>query len=228
MKKPILALTCVVFSATSFAQMNNMMTNKTSQKNMEMHSMHHQKPTEFLSESHKEYSDINHQMHTGMDISFTGNADIDFLKGMIPHHQGAIDMAKTQLKHGQDGLLKTFTRKVIIDQEREVRSMKRHLEYLEKNYSGHKFNKSTVEFKKGNKKMHNEMNIDFTGNADIDFVKGMIPHHKGAVEMSNIVLKYGNSPFTRRIASGIINSQELEIFWMKRWLGRKNLVTLFS
>src|SRR6187455_352840 len=37
---------------------------------------------------------INMKMQGAMDIAFTGNADVDFLKGMIPHHAGAVDMAK--------------------------------------------------------------------------------------------------------------------------------------
>jgi uncharacterized protein (DUF305 family) len=32
-------------------------------------------------------------MHEGMDVALTGNADVDFMRGMVPHHQGAIDMA---------------------------------------------------------------------------------------------------------------------------------------
>ena len=40
---------------------------------------------------------INMKMHGAMDIAFTGNADVDFVKGMIPHHAGAVDMAKTVL-----------------------------------------------------------------------------------------------------------------------------------
>ena len=36
----------------------------------------------------------NDRMHKDMDIAFSGDADVDFLKGTIPHHQGAIDMAK--------------------------------------------------------------------------------------------------------------------------------------
>ena len=40
------------------------------------------------------------RMHSGMAINYTGNADIDFARGMIPHHQGAIDMAQVQLRHG--------------------------------------------------------------------------------------------------------------------------------
>ena len=38
---------------------------------------------------------INMKMHGAMDIAFTGNADVDFVNGMIPHHAGAVDMAKT-------------------------------------------------------------------------------------------------------------------------------------
>ena len=40
---------------------------------------------------------INAKMHATMDIAFTGDADVDFVKGMVPHHGGAIDMAKTVL-----------------------------------------------------------------------------------------------------------------------------------
>ena len=43
------------------------------------------------------FQGINAKMHKGMDIAFTGNTDVDFVKGMIPHHEGAVDMAKTVL-----------------------------------------------------------------------------------------------------------------------------------
>jgi len=43
---------------------------------------------------------INLKMHEKMDIAFTGDADADFVKGMIPHHQGAVDMAKTVIAFG--------------------------------------------------------------------------------------------------------------------------------
>ena len=36
---------------------------------------------------------INQKMHDGMDIAYTGNTDVDFVRGMIPHHQGAVDKA---------------------------------------------------------------------------------------------------------------------------------------
>ncbi|HEY8612608.1 MAG TPA: DUF305 domain-containing protein, partial [Roseomonas sp.] len=43
--------------------------------------------------STREFREANERMHQAMAIPYTGNADRDFLQGMIPHHQGAIDMA---------------------------------------------------------------------------------------------------------------------------------------
>ena len=57
-----------------------------------------------------EYQQANASMHKGMDIPFTGNADTDFVAGMIPHHQGAIDMARVELKYGNfNNVIATFT-----------------------------------------------------------------------------------------------------------------------
>ena len=58
----------------------------------------------------------------------------------------------------------------------------------------------------------------YTGNADIDFLAMMIPHHEGAVEMARQVLIHGRDPHTRRLAEDIIASQTIEIEGMKRRL----------
>ncbi len=69
------------------------------------------------------YHAINAKMHEGMDITFTGNADIDFVRGMIPHHQGAVDMAKTVLAFGKDPQIRKLAEEIIKAQESEIALM---------------------------------------------------------------------------------------------------------
>jgi len=73
---------------------------------------------------------INLKMHEGMDITFTGNTDVDFVKGMIPHHQGAIDMAKTVIAFGKDPAVKKLAEEIVKAQEGEIALMQ---EWLKKN-----------------------------------------------------------------------------------------------
>jgi len=80
---------------------------------------------------------------------------------------------------------------------------------------------STTAFEAANKKMHAAMPMDYTGNADIDFVRGMIPHHQGAVDTANIVLKYGKDPEIKKLATDIIAAQNKEIAWMQDWLKKQ-------
>jgi Domain of unknown function (DUF305) len=70
-------------------------------------------------------------------------------------------------------------------------------------------------------KMHQDMAMTFTGNPDIDFVKGMIPHHLAAVDMAKTVLAFGEDPDVKKVAEGVIKAQESEITWMKEWLKKQ-------
>jgi uncharacterized protein (DUF305 family) len=79
---------------------------------------------------------------------------------------------------------------------------------------------STAAFRAVNAKMHDGMNVPFTGNADYDFIQGMIPHHEGAVDMAKIVLKHGKDPQVKKLAREIIKAQDKEIAFMKAWLAK--------
>ena len=62
-------------------------------------------------------------MMRDMSLPYTGDPDVDFRVQMIPHHQGAIDMARVQLQYGSDPALRTMAEKIIADQEREIAEM---------------------------------------------------------------------------------------------------------
>lgn len=79
---------------------------------------------------------------------------------------------------------------------------------------------SSLAFHGINQKMHEGMSIAFTGNTDVDFVNGMIPHHQGAVDMAKVVLAFGKDPEIRKLAEAIIQAQESEIAMMRAWLKR--------
>ena len=69
--------------------------------------------------------------------------------------------------------------------------------------------------------MHSGMDITFTGDTDVDFARGMIPHHQGAIDMAQVILKYGKDPELRKLAEDIILAQEGEIAFMRKWLEKK-------
>jgi len=76
----------------------------------------------------KAFQAADHSMMSGMSgIEYTGNADHDFVTHMIPHHEGAVAMAKVELKYGKDAKLRALAKEIIASQDKEIAFMKRWL-----------------------------------------------------------------------------------------------------
>lgn len=179
------------------------------------------------SPSTKAYEAANSAMHKDMNITYTGDADVDFVAGMIPHHQGAVDMARVQLKYGKDEDLRELAQRIITWQEAEIGFMSQWLSGRTSNYRAKDADKkpSTIAYTEQMHAMHKDMAIDFTGNADIDFARGMIPHHQAAIDMAWTLKEYGMDTSLRKMASEVIRSQGQEIALMQEWLAKQPATT---
>lgn len=172
-------------------------------------------------------------MHHDMDIVYTGQIDTDFVRGMIPHHQGAIDMAEVELQYGKDETIKDLAHFIKVSQEGEIAFMHRWLERRglpePKCRECEPKGVASIEaFKQSMMVMHHNMNIAYSGDADVDFVCGMIPHHQGAIDMAEILRADGSDPEILKLATGIIRSQNSDIARMNGWLKSHNVTCKLS
>ena len=152
----------------------------------------------------------------------TKNIDVDFLVNMIPHHQGAIDSSKILLETTTNETLKTLANNIIQAQEKEIKEFTALVDELKAKNTDYS-DIDTVAFGDEAEKIMNDMMmemsmIEVSADNDIDFIKGMIPHHQGAVDASKRILAYTKDDKIKEIANRIIADQEKEIADMNNLL----------
>jgi hypothetical protein len=74
----------------------------------------------FLAENHAAMT----KMMDAMEVKPSGDVDADFVATMVPHHQGAIEMAQAQLRHGRNEQLRRIAQEIIVTQQEEIAAMR--------------------------------------------------------------------------------------------------------
>jgi len=170
-----------------------------------------------------EYTKMNASMLNKMksnmsNIPVSGNVNIDFLMGMIAHHQSAIDMSQSILKSAINPDIIKLANSIISNQTAEITKMENLLSSLKENYvpNSEKDEAYIEDYRETIAKMIKQMEIvPSSKNPEITFLKQMIHHHEGAIAMSKNVLKFSKNPQVKEIATNIITNQSAEIPIMK-------------
>lgn len=156
----------------------------------------------------------------GDEMSKAGNladADTAFAKGMIPHHIGAVEMAKVQLEFGKDETMRKLAQAIIDGQQSEIDLMNAWL--AGKDTTTQNPQAPHAKAYAAGKAQHEAMMAAINEpNPDVAFAKAMIPHHQGAIEMAKVQLQFGKDEKMKKLAQDIIKAQEPEIKLMQDWL----------
>lgn len=173
--------------------------------------------------SKHDHSQMNHgpMDHSKMDSS-PGAAEaphaLQFIDTMIAHHQGAVDMAMLADTRSQRDEMKKLAQAIIDEQRSEIAQMQ---EWRKKWFGDAKpaLNMDFPGMRTGMASMDTVKLAGLKANEfDVEFIRQMIPHHEGAIEMAKALKTDDNYAELQKLSASIIRSQSAEIEQMKSWL----------
>jgi uncharacterized protein (DUF305 family) len=142
-------------------------------------------------------------------------SDERFIDSMVPHHQGAIEMAEVALENTEHEEIKELSRNIISSQQAEIQELK--------SIKKEEFGTSQVPMEMSQEQMRSmgmmmdPQNLANKEPFDKAFIDAMIPHHQSAIEMAQVALKKSENPRIKELAENIVNAQKREIEQMKQW-----------
>ncbi|WP_158642950.1 DUF305 domain-containing protein [Mucilaginibacter ginsenosidivorax] len=142
----------------------------------------------------------------------------DFMEQMIPHHEGAIAMAKYEIRHGKDFNMIQLAKSILQEQTNEVQQMRLWIKQLPVGDS--------VVYPGYRQAMDRTMNImmeNMPGNGKLEdtdraFASVMIPHHQAAIDMAKVLLKYPGDIQVIAYAKHLISAEQVEIEQMSSFI----------
>jgi uncharacterized protein (DUF305 family) len=154
-------------------------------------------------------------MASGMLMKNGRYSDERFINAMVPHHQGAVDMARVALKNAEHPEIQQLAENIISTQKAEIGELK--------SIKQEEFGTSRVPMDMSMGQMKNMgmmMNPEALAKKDpFDraFIDAMIPHHQSAIEMAGVAEDKSKNPRIRKLAANIVEAQKHEISQMKQW-----------
>ncbi len=142
-------------------------------------------------------------------------SDERFIDAMIPHHEGAVEMAEVGLKNAEHEEIKQLSEEIISAQQAEIEELK--------SIKQEEFGSSEAPMKMGMEEMEGMgMMMDPQSLADQNpfdkaFIDNMTPHHQSAIEMAEVAAKNTGNERVKSLATDIIEGQERELSQMKQW-----------
>ena len=162
-------------------------------------------------------SEMNHSEMKSAPNAAKEPFDLQFLDTMSEHHKSAVVMANIALTKAENAELKTFAQKIIADQSEEITQMKQWRDkwFADKPAA---LNLEMSGMSDSMKGMNMKAFDSLSGKAfDLEFIKQMTAHHKGAVTMAKAALTKAEHLEIKSMAQGIITAQEAEIEQMQTW-----------
>lgn len=154
-------------------------------------------------------------MSSGMLMKNGKYSDERFIDAMVPHHEGAVEMARVALKNAEHPEIEQLAENIISAQEAEIREL-RSIKQVE-------FGTSKVPMKMSPDQMMsmgvmtNPEDLAKQEPFDSAFIDSMVPHHKSAIEMAEVARDKSKNPKIRELATNIVKAQKREISQMRQW-----------
>jgi uncharacterized protein (DUF305 family) len=142
-------------------------------------------------------------------------SDKAFIDAMVPHHQGAIVMARVALENAEHEEIRELSRNIVSTQQAEIGELKA--------IKKEEFGTSNVPMEMSSEQMRGMgMMMDPQSLAeenpfDRAFIDAMIPHHRSAIEMAKVANQESENPRIKELAGNIVSAQKAEIEQMRRW-----------
>lgn len=167
----------------------------------------------------KNYENILKIMKKGMESApTTGDATVNFLYAMIPHHEAAVSMSEDILKYGSNEEVKVIAQTILDKEKDEIVKMQNLLQNLKDNIKVDINNEREYlkVYREAYKEMISQMeSIEINDNVDKHFLKAMISHHEGAIKIAESILKHTYNDEVKNMAEMMVQSQTSQIKEMK-------------